>query len=90
LGIDADIVDNDRDLARVLADSMMIEREENREREEQKKREEEEKRRKEREELEKAQRAEEERKLAELAAGQGIKMIEKPKYLKMKVMVGAD
>jgi hypothetical protein len=39
LGIDADIVDSDRDLARVLAESIMIDREENREREEQKKRE---------------------------------------------------
>lgn len=78
MGIDAEIIDNDIDLARVLAESMLADQEANREREEQKKREEDEKRKKEKEEQDRLKQIEEEKKLAELAAASGLQMVVKP------------
>ena len=72
LGIDAEIIDNDIDLARVLAESMEADQIIKREVEEQKKREEDEKRKKEKEEQDRLKQIEEEKKLAELAAASGI------------------
>jgi|NOAtaT_6_FD_contig_31_3620058_length_293_multi_2_in_0_out_0_1 hypothetical protein len=45
---------------------------------------------KEREEQEKLKRIEEEKKLAEMAAAQGLLMPAKPKYTKLRVLVGSE
>lgn len=90
LGIDAEIIDNDIDLARVLAISMQADLEANQAREEARQREEDEKRKKEKEEQDKLKRIEEEKKLAEMAAAQGLQMVAKPKYTKLNVLIGAE
>lgn len=69
---------------------MIADQEANRERVEKAKREEEERMKKEREEQEKLKRIEEEKKLAEMAAAQGLLMPAKPKYTKLRVLVGSE